>query len=347
MKKSLSAVSGLFLLAILLSAFELSFKDEPPQIADTTMFRKPANFPALSPAPKVTARGFELGKALFYDPALSVNGTVSCGNCHQQSAAFANVNSALSTGVNNCKGTRSAPPLFNLAWQKTFMWDGRINELNQVPVNALTNPCEMGDNLPAIIAKLQASKTYPQFFEQVFGSGRITEDKLLNALGQFMSMMISANSKYDRAMRREAGAVFTDDEKSGYGLFKTNCAACHKEPLFTDGSYRNNGLDLTSADVGRDSLTHLAADLGKFKVPSLRNVEISAPYMHDGRFRNLKAVLQHYATDVKNHPNLDPQFRSNGKLGLALTSQAQAQIIAFLKTLTDIDYINDRRFNNN
>jgi cytochrome c peroxidase len=159
-------------------------------------------------------------------------------------------------------------------------------------------------------------------------------------------MLVSANSKYDRVMRKETNATFTQAEQTGYLLFKDKCSSCHTEPLFTDRSYRNNGLEIKAIDAGRDSLTHQKTDIGKFRVPSLRNVEITGPYMHDGRFYSLKEVLKHYAGGVKKHANLDMEFQKSDQLGIDLTEKEQIQIISFLKTLTDVELINDRRFNN-
>lgn len=332
-----------------LMAFQYS--SELPSAAgiDTIQFKQPSNFrkPVYDfDKNPVTKDGFLLGKALFYDPLLSVDKTVACGNCHQASAAFANLGSALSRGIKNCKGTRNAPPLFNLAWQKEFMWDGRINNHEAVPVNALTNPCEMGNTMSNVLYTLQNHAGYPAEFKKVFGSDKITQEMVLKAIAQFTVMMVSANSKYDKYIRHEAGGAFTENEQAGYALFRQKCEACHTEPLFTDLSYRNNGLEETSIDIGRDSMTHQRADRGKFRVPSLRNIEITSPYMHDGRFYSLKEVLQHYNSGMKNHANLDPVFRQDGKVGIALSPTEQTQIIAFLKTLTDVDFINDRRFNN-
>jgi cytochrome c peroxidase len=336
-------------LVIGLTGFQYAAEILPVNGTDTIQFKQPVNFPKpvydFDNNP-VTKDGFLLGKALFYDPALSVNKAVACGNCHQASAAFANLGSALSRGVNNCIGTRNAPPLFNLAWQKEFMWDGRINTHQAVPVNALTNHCEMGNTMSNVLYTLQNQAGYPADFKKVFGSDKITQQMVLKALAQFTVMMVSANSKYDKYMRHEKGGMFTENEQAGYALFKQKCEACHTEPLFTDLSYRNNGLEETSVDIGRDSMTHQQGDRGKFRVPSLRNIEITGPYMHDGRFYSLKEVLQHYNSGIKNHANLDPVFKHNNKLGIALSPTGQAQIIAFLKTLTDVDFINDHRFNN-
>lgn len=336
-------------LIIGLTAFQYSSNQFDTGNIDTIEFKQPANFPKpvydFKKNP-ITRDGFLLGKALFYDPTLSADKSVACGNCHQASAAFANLGSAVSRGINNCKGTRNAPPLFNLAWQKQFMWDGRINIVHDVPVNAITNPCEMGNTLDNAVATLKTNPEYPLRFKDAFGSDKITGDLVLKALAQFMVMMVSANSKYDKYIRHEAGGTFSKNEQAGYALFKQKCGACHTEPLFTDLSYRNNGLEETSIDIGRDSLTHQPADRGKFRVPSLRNIEITGPYMHDGRFYVLKDVLQHYNSGMKNHANLDKVFKQNGKPGIAMSPEEQTQIIAFLKALTDVDFINDRRFNN-
>jgi len=331
---------------VMLTAFQFGTDQAASAARDTIVFRRPANFPKPLYAVNITDDGFALGKALFYDPALSANGTVSCGNCHQASAAFANLNSALSSGINNCKGSRNAPPLFNLLWQKSYMWDGRLAEMGTVPVNALTNPCEMGTSLDTVLQKLNQLPVYSQLFYNAYGSKVISIEKVLDALTQFTSMLVSADTKYDHVMRKEQHAVFSEKEAAGYNLFKEKCSSCHTEPLFTDQSFRNNGLEIQYADIGRDSLTHRNSDRAKFRVPSLRNVEITGPYMHDGRFYSLKEVLAHYATGVQPHANLDKAFKSGSKLGIPMTAEEQGQIIAFLKTLTDVNLINDRRFNN-
>jgi len=326
-----------------------AFQQPPPLSRQLDIDTLKAKFPANFPKPvydfesnPVTQAGFELGKTLFYAPLLSSDQSVSCSSCHRPSGAFSNFDVPLSSGVKGCKGERNAPPLFNLIWQKELMWDGRISNLEEVPLNALTNPCEMN----SILNVLQREPIYPPLFEKAFGHQTITTQRLLNALTQFTSMMISANSKYDKFIRKEEGGKFSEEEQTGYRLFKEQCSGCHTEPLFTDGSYRNNGLDIVSKDRGRDSLTNLASDKGKFRVPSLRNIEITKPYMHDGRFSSLKQVLQQYTNDVKNHANLDPLLKKDGKIGIRLTQPQQTQLIAFLKTLTDVDFINDRRFNN-
>lgn len=332
-----------------LSAFQLPLTISLKPTTDTLKIKLPANFakPVYDfKRNPVTQQGFNLGRDLFYAPILSSDQTVSCSSCHRPSGAFSNFDVQLSKGVNNCAGNRNTPPLFNLAWQKEFMWDGRINHLTDVPTNAMTNPCEMNNNMDNILTSLQHDPVYTAKFARAFGDRGITAENVLYALTQFTVMMVSANSKYDHFIRKETGGSFTKDEQAGYLLFKEKCSSCHTEPLFTDGTYRNNGLDIISKDRGRDSLTNKSLDKGKFRVPSLRNVEITRPYMHDGRFNSLKEVLQHYNNGVKGHANLDILLQKNGKPGIPVSVSEQIQIIAFLKTLTDVDLINDQRFLN-
>lgn len=316
---------------------------------DTTLFQIPVNFPplGLTGIPLTTEAGFSLGKTLFYDARLSANRLVSCASCHQQSAAFANLNTAVSAGINDLKGSRNTPALFNLAWQQEFMWDGRLQRLELVPINALTSPTEMGNSMKNVIDFLKKDSIYGGLFERSFGSPEITQQRVLNALAQFTSMLISSNSRYDKLMRKQEGVLFSSEEKAGYLAFLTKCNGCHTAPLFTDRSYHNNGLDLKYSDRGRDSLTHDLRDLAKFKTPSLRNIEITGPYMHDGRFKTLKQVLEHYNSGMKDHVNLDSSFTHNGKPGISLSLRDQGNLIKFLKTLTDLEMINNRKFNMN
>ena len=314
---------------------------------DSLSFKVPANFPKpvydFKDNP-VTKNGFNLGRKLFYDPLLSKDRSISCANCHQYFAAFANLDHTVSHGVDDCMGTRNAPPLFNLAWQKEFMWDGGVHHIEVSPLNAMTNPCEMANDLNTITARLQQTEPYPALFKSAFGSTEINSQKLFRALAQFTAMLVSANSKYDKFIRKEPGGDFTAEELAGYNLFIKNCSTCHKEPLFADLSYRSNGLDVKPDDIGRDSITHLESDRGKFRVPSLRNIELTSPYMHDGRFTSLKEVLAHYTSGVKNTSNLDPLLHQNGVFGVKLNSPEQQQLIAFLKTMTDTDFVNNKLF---
>lgn len=279
---------------------------------------------------------FKLGRALFYDKILSSDSTISCASCHEQVHGFAGHNTPLSAGVNNQVGTRNAPAIFNLAWNKSFMWDGGINHIEVMPVGPITNAVEMNETMAHVVEKLQNSAKYRQLFQEAFGRPGIDDQKLLKALAVYMGMIISDQSKYDKVQRGEAS--FTANEQAGYSLFVQKCSSCHQEPLFTDYAYRNNGLDQTFTDEGRAHITLDPADLGKFKTPSLRNVELSYPYMHDGRFFTLNQVLDHYISGVQQSATLDPSLTN----GIAISNVEKQQLIAFLKTLTDYDLMGNK-----
>lgn len=306
--------------------------------------------PAGWPAPhynfagnKITADGFRLGRKLFYEPMLSRDNTISCGSCHQQFAAFAHDEHKFSHGIDGHFGTRNAPGIFNLAWHTSFMWDGGINHIEVQPFGPITNPIEMDETLPGVLDKLRASSEYVTLFEKAFGPGEIDSQRIFFAMVQFMGSMVSSTSKYDWVMRGEMPGGFSESEFNGLKLFRQQCASCHKEPLFSDFSFRNNGLAVSPLllDSGRAHITGAPEDRYKFKVPSLRNVAVTAPYMHDGRFVTLKQVLQHYQSGIAQTENLDPQF-ANG--GLPLTDAQMADIEAFLRTLTDYEFMQMNAF---
>ena len=310
------------------------------------VWTKPANFPdpvynfANNP---MTVEGVALGRALFYDDGLSVNGTVSCAFCHQQGGAFAHTDHALSHGVFDKIGTRNVPGVQNVAFAKTFFWDGGITDLNLLPIAPIENPVEMGQNMSALLDKLRKGTKYPPLFKTAYGTDSITTERFLKALSQFMLTMVSANSRYDKYVRKEAGGELIPDELAGLNLFKQKCATCHAGDLFTDQTFRNNGLSrAANTDKGRSLVTLRPEDNYLFKVPSLRNVDRSPPYMHDGRFQTLEQVLDHYATGVQDVPELDPALRTSGKPGLALTDTEKQQLATFLRTLTDYEYINSK-----
>ena len=288
----------------------------------------------------VTREGFALGRKLFYDGRLSRDGNFSCAACHQQFAAFATYDHNLSHGINNSFTRRNAPGLFNLAWQKEFMWDGGINHLDLQPLAPMTDTLEMGETLDNILNKLRADSVYPGMFKDAFGSADINTQRLTKALSQFLLMMVSANSKYDRVMRGEDS--FNLPQRLGYEIFEKKCQNCHKPPLFTDYSYRNTGIatDQYLNDIGRMKITRNPADSLKFKVPSLRNVQLTFPYGHDGRFYNLQDVLDHYRKAVANSPTVDSLVRNN----LPLSNYETGQLKAFMYALTDSSFINDIRF---
>ncbi|MDN3549208.1 cytochrome-c peroxidase [Mucilaginibacter aquaedulcis] len=348
MKFKILVIALVLNLVIGITAYEL----RPSKInyyitAENIYFTVPANFPkpfySFRNNP-ITPAGFKLGRILFYDPVLSLDESISCANCHQPIAAFADFGHPVSAGIKHCAGTRNAPGLFNLAWNNSMMWDGRIKDLKISPINAITNPCEMANELNNIASRLQAIPPYPMLFRAAFGKPEVTPANVLNALTQFMAMIVSANSKYDKYIRKEPGGNFTIEEKQGYLLFRQKCSGCHTEPLFTDQSYRNNGLDVHSHDHGRYNSTHDTNDIDKFRVPSLRNIELTAPYMHDGRFATLADVMNHYNTGVMANAHLDIHLQQNGVRGIPLSVDDQNKIISFLKTLTDKELVNDPRF---
>jgi cytochrome c peroxidase len=285
---------------------------------------------------------FILGRELFYDPILSADNTISCGSCHQAFAAFANSDHDLSHGINGLLGTRNSPPLQNLNWRNTFMWDGGINHIEIQPIAPIQNPIEMGENLSNVISKIQSKSKYIEMFRNAYGDDSINSQRMLKAMAAFMGTLYSYNSKYDRYYRGESGVSFSSSELNGYNLFKTKCANCHKEPLLTDESFRNNGLAVNPLinDSGRAMITGNPNDRLKFKVPSLRNISVTAPYMHDGRFTTLSEVLDHYNNGVQQSATLDPLLNT----GIPLTNQEKTDIINFLYTLTDYEFIYDERF---
>ncbi|TDG35813.1 cytochrome-c peroxidase [Pedobacter changchengzhani] len=308
-----------------------------PTQVDIT-FTVPANFPAPTynfENNKLTNAGFALGRKLFYEARLSADKSISCGSCHQQFAAFANLDHKVSHGVNNCQGKRNSPPLFNLAWQKGYFWDGGVKNIETVPLNAIGDVCEMSTDIQSIITFLKNTPPYPNLFKQAFGATEINSQLVLKSFAQFTAVLVSGNAKYDQVSRKENGATFTPGEQAGYLLFKEKCSSCHKEPFFTDFSYRSNGLDLTSTDEGRAHITGVETDMGTFRVPTLRNIEYTGPYMHDGRFYSLDEVLEHYNSGVEPAENLDPLLKN----GIALSATEQKQIKLFLITLTDHDFI--------
>jgi len=288
----------------------------------------------------LTEEGFQLGRHLFYDPVLSRDKTISCTSCHLQNTGFTHIDHDVSHGIESRLGTRNALALINLAWSKNFMWDGGVNNLEVQPINPITNPLEMDEKLENVTAKLQQSAKYRSLFAKAFGDDKITSQRILKALAQFTVMLKSSDSKYDKVMRGEA--LFTIEEQKGYNLFRANCASCHTEPLFTNGRFENNGLepDADFKDRGRMKITKNILDSLKFKVPTLRNIELTGPYMHDGRIKNLEMVLFHYTSDIYKSPTLSQQLNEK----IALSQADKANLIDFLKTLTDTAFVHNKRF---
>ena len=342
MKKIIVAI--LFVIPLLFVACDKGEEDMPIATPYTLVIPEglpPMNIPATNP---LTVEGVALGKRLFYDPILSANNTQSCASCHIQENGFSET-SQYSTGIDGIEGNRNAMPLINLGWQTKFFWDGGANGLESQVIGPITNPIEMHETLANVVAKLNAHTEYPELFKAAFGSAEASSQNIMRAIAQFERTLISGNSKYDQYMRGEA--LLTAQELNGKALFedmeKGDCVHCHSMgSTFSDFEFRNTGLDSIPVDEGRYMITLNASDKGKFKTPSLRNVELTAPFMHDGRFQTLLECVQHYNTGFRYSANLDPNltFAVKGRM----TQQEMEDIVAFLKTLTDMEFVNNPAF---
>ncbi|MFN8309322.1 MAG: cytochrome c peroxidase [Chitinophagales bacterium] len=282
----------------------------------------------------------KLGRMLFYDPILSRDSSISCASCHTSFNAFSHADHKLSHGIGDQIGTRNAPALINMAWAKSFMWDGAINHLDVQPLGPISNPIEMNESIAHVVEKLQRSPLYRRLFREAFHNDSITGEYALKAMSQFLVMLISDQSKYDSVMRHQS--QFTAQEDRGYALYKKNCAACHTEPLFTNNNFENNGLpqDTLLRDAGRIKVTQRPEDSLRFKVPTLRNAEFSYPYMHDGRFKTLREVLQHYTSGIKHSATLSTHLQQP----ILLTENERTDLLAFLLTLTDRNFVFTEKF---
>jgi cytochrome c peroxidase len=288
----------------------------------------------------LTEEGFQLGRNLFYDPILSRDNTISCASCHLQQTGFTHIDHDLSHGIDGRIGTRNSMTLMNLAWSKTFMWDGGVNHLDVQYIHPITSEVEMDETMENVVKKLQKSDTYPDLYKQSFGTDKITGQLTLKALSQFVVMLTTSNSKYDKVVRNEE--KFSEMEQKGYNLFIQYCASCHKEPLFTNDTFENNGLaiDTTLNDIGRMRITQDLKDKQKFKVPTLRNVQFTFPYMHDGRFKTLNEVIKHYNSGIVKSKTLSKELQKP----MNLSDDERTELVAFLKTLTDKEFLFNPRF---
>ena len=303
----------------------------------------------------ITDAGATLGRVLFYDKRLSVNDTLACASCHQQKHAFSDPK-RFSKGHDGKEGDRNAMPLVNLRFEPSgrFFWDERAHSLEEQVLMPIQNKVEMGQDLHTLIEKVSADETYRKLFQKAFGDDEITKDRTAKALAQFVRSLVSYRSKFDKGLAqagslREEFPNFTRRENRGKNLFARNCAVCHLPPgqgaVFSMTEPRNNGLDTpeSAKDLGVGDITFDRFDAGRFKSPSLRNIEYTGPYMHDGRFKTLEEVIDHYSTGVKNHPNLDDRLR--GPRGRPrFTGEDKASLVAFLKTLSDPQFLTDPRF---
>lgn len=338
-------------LLFLFLASMFACKKEKDEVSDLTPYplSTPEGFPQI-PIPAenpLTVEGVALGKKLFFDPILSGDNTMSCGSCHKQGFAFTDSTNQFSTGITKEQGDRNSMALINLAWETPFFWDGGAPTMEDQVLGPISNPLEMHQNLADLIDELNAHPEYPALFKKVFKQDKITSKQLMFAIAQFERTLVSANSRYDKWVRKEGGATLTDKELRGLSLYedetKGDCFHCHPvKTLFTDFEFRNTGLDSITKDPGRYRITFRKGDEGKFKTPTLRNIEKTAPYMHDGRFKTLEEVLEFYNTGFHYHENLDKNL-ALAKKG-RLTEQDKQDIIAFLKTLTDEEFLTNPKF---
>jgi cytochrome c peroxidase len=309
---------------------------------------KPSNFPDpvynLSKNP-LTEEGVLLGKTLFYDPVLSKTNQISCASCHLQKAAFSHQGQSLSLGIHGQPGKRNSPAIQNMAWNPVFFWDGGVHDLDFVPFNPVQNPVEMGESVNNVISKIKKvsdknAVNYPELFKAAFGTDEINSIRMMKALSQFMVTMVSADAPYDQYVAGNDLAL-SEEQKEGMTIFKNKCASCHSGELFTNFSFRNNGLPpMKINDNGRFDVTRLDRDKYRFKVPGLRNIGFTAPYMHDGRFKTLEEVMEHYAGNVKKSETLDPLLmQENGKTGIDLSKEEKRKVIAFLRSLDDESFL--------
>lgn len=349
---------------VLLSFFACKKKEDSSTPAGTTAYQLeyPAYFGNSQNTPDnnpTTNEGVELGRFLFYDTILSKDFTVSCASCHIQEHAFSDPN-RLSEGVDGKLGTRQAMAIVNLLWQQHFFWDGRANSLESQALLPIENPVEMNLSIDEAVKRLNESEFYLPKFQKAFAIETITQEHLAQAIAQFERILISGNSKYDQYKRNEY--TLTASEERGMNLFFThpeptqnlrggNCNDCHSGFLTTDNEFHNNGLDANhDADKGREEFTGYSSDRGEFKTVTLRNIAVSAPYMHDGRFNTLTEVLDHYNEHIQQSPTLDLLITlgTNNVNGtsLGLTDQEKLDIIAFLHTLTDNDFLTNENLSN-
>lgn len=348
-----------FRIAILFFLFVISIL-----ILSNSNTNEPYHFPDLTHFPDVVSNppfqlseaGVELGRFLFYDSILSIDHSISCGSCHLQKFAFSDAPNAFSKGVYGAKSDRNTLALFNLAWYPNLFWDGRVKSIEDQVFHPVRNGVEM--NLPWTEAekRIRESEFYQIKFNNVFGNVKIDSTLISIAISQFVRTLISYRSKYDKVILGED--YFTADEYNGFLLFndmtKGNCLHCHPTDamvLATNGAMSNNGLDEVLdgdqyKDLGLGGITGLKNEMGLFRVPSLRNLLYTAPYMHDGRFETIEDVLDFYSSGVKSSPTLDVRMHRNARGLISLNAEEKRQIICFLKTMSDSDFVNDKQFSN-
>lgn len=293
----------------------------------------------------MTYEGVSLGKKLFNDPILSGDGTQSCASCHLQSSSFSDPNQ-YSTGIDGIQGFRNASALVNIGWSSSFNWDGSASTLEEQAFEPVVNQIEMHNSWPNVEKELNNNNEYLKLFQEAFNINYIDSIHVVKAIAQFERTLISVNSRYDKYLRQEL--QLTTSELNGYVIFNTekgDCFHCHGSEMFMDNLFHNNGLDTEPfIDVGLSAITGFSSDNGKFKTPTLRNIEYSSPYMHDGRFSTLEEVVEHYNSGGEFSSTVDPLMKKLG-VGLQLTNQEKKDLVAFLKALSDPEFISENGSN--
>lgn len=349
----------LFLAIGLVAIFKQCEKDPPlpennevPWTYDPTSYEVelPEHFKnELPPLPvpednPLTEEGVELGKKLFFDPILSADNSLSCAGCHTPAGALSDKGNAVSTGIDGGQGTRNTMPIFNLAWQDRFNWHGSAKNLEEQAFEPVTNPKEMAASWPNVVSELKEELEYRRLFYKAFGVEDFDSTHVVKAIAQYERTLISGNSKFDRYLQGEVS--LTTKEAAGFNVFmsesKGDCFHCHGDasnPLWTDGQFHNNGLDASFTDIGLEEVTGNPDHRGLFKTASLRNLSFTAPYMHDGRFQTIDAVIDHYSEGLVNSPTIDPLMKKVDQGGVQLSPQEKEQLKAFLLTLNDSSFV--------
>lgn len=347
-----------FLLLLLVSSCSTSentdeiFAATPLALEIPQLFQDRILPPITSPTNPQSVEGVALGRELFFDPILSANGTQACASCHNPQNAFSDER-RFSVGIDGSIGTRNSMPLHNLAWNynQKFFWDGRAVTIEEQIFGPVTNPIEMNNTWPNAVASLQNQTSYPELFREAFGTTTIDSVLVSKAIAQFLRTLISANSRFDRHLMGEN--ILTPQELNGIDVFmnesKGDCFHCHGNPfnpLWTDNTFHNNGLDETFADLGLGNVTGDPRDNGRFKAPSLRNLAFTAPYMHDGRFATIEEVINHYSEGLVFSETIDPLMKTVAQGGVHISESDKADLKAFLLSLSDESFTTNPNFQN-
>lgn len=360
MQNNISTHIAFFIgLSVLLSITSCK-KDRPIYRVTPYNLNIPDHFPQM-PIPEdnpMTQEGVKLGKKLFFDKMLSKDNSISCASCHRQENGFSDPNQ-FSLGVDGTVGTRQSMALINLGWQTSFFWDGRAGTLEEQIFFPVPDSTEMHLSWPEAVSRLKSNDTYKNMFLRAFNEEDFDSTHVSKAIAQYLRTLISSKSKYDIMYKFQNGLPLDDsevdilnsvttEEWGGMDLFFSltggDCLHCHDGPLMHTNIFSNNGLDMEFEDEGRYKVTGNPNDLGKFKVPTLRNIELTAPYMHDGRFQTLEEVVDHYSFGVQNSPTIDPMMEFAHQGGVQLDEYEKSLLVTFLKTFTDWEFTNNPEF---